>query len=187
MGLMDILNGMSNGPHGNPKQSGGGRGMSPLTMGLLALLAYKAYRSGTFGNLLGGNNPGGNNQAGNNPQASPNSPPGNPNANQNTGGLGDWLGKALGGGAGGSIVNGGLGELVKRFQDNGYGNVADSWVGKGPNAPISPNDLSKAAGAEDLDALARELGVSRDQMLAGLSKDLPGNVDQLTPQGRLPA
>src|ERR1043166_6349997 len=176
MGLMDILNGMSNGPHGNPKQSGGGRGMSPLTMGLLALLAYKAYRSGTFGNLLGGNNPGGNNQAGNNPQASPNSPPGNPNANQNTGGVGV-----------GPILNGGLGELVKRFQGNGYGNVADSWVGKGPNAPISPNDLSKAAGAEDLDALARELGVSRDQMLAGLGKHLPGNVDQLTPQGRLPA
>lgn len=36
MGLMDVLNGMANGPRG---QASGRGGMSPLTMGLLALLA----------------------------------------------------------------------------------------------------------------------------------------------------
>ena len=36
MGLLDVLNGMANGPRGQSTPSSGG--MSPLTMGLLALL-----------------------------------------------------------------------------------------------------------------------------------------------------
>ena len=51
MGLIDILNGMQNGPRG-PSQSSGsgsgsgkGSGMSPIMMALLGLLAYKAVKS----------------------------------------------------------------------------------------------------------------------------------------------
>ena len=185
MGLSDILNGMSNGPRGGSAPPSGGGGMSTMTMGLLALMAYKAYQSGALGSILG--------------ESKPTSPPTAPTSNPTApaapaggglGGLADWLRSALGGtGSGpaaGPVINGGLGELIKRFRENGYGHVADSWVKDGPNASISPTDLSKAAGAEDLDALARELGVPRDQLLARLSKDLPDNVDQLTPQGRIP-
>jgi hypothetical protein len=45
MGLLDVLNGMQNGPRGpstSSAQSGGG--MSPMTMAILGLLAYKAVK-----------------------------------------------------------------------------------------------------------------------------------------------
>ena len=47
MGLIDILNGMQNGPRGSsqPSSSGKGSGMSPIMMALLGLLAYKAVKS----------------------------------------------------------------------------------------------------------------------------------------------
>src|SRR6187551_1739578 len=50
MGLLDILNGMQNGPRGQTQPGKGG--MSPITMAILALLAYKAY-----GKLKGGGQP----------------------------------------------------------------------------------------------------------------------------------
>ena len=52
MGLLDVLNGMQNGPRGpsNPNAQTGG-GMSPMTMAILALLAYKAVKH------LGGSQP----------------------------------------------------------------------------------------------------------------------------------
>ena len=57
MGLMDIINGMQNGPGGQTAAPTASSGMSPLTMGLLALLAYKAFKgSGSpLGNIFGGN------------------------------------------------------------------------------------------------------------------------------------
>jgi hypothetical protein len=54
MGLMDIIKGVSNGPHGQPSASSASTGMSPITMGLLALLAYKAFKSGgPLGGMFG--------------------------------------------------------------------------------------------------------------------------------------
>src|SRR3954464_5149545 len=100
MGLLDVLNGMANGPRG---QSTPASGMSPLTMGLLALLAYKALKgSGGLGNLLG---------QGNSPSTAGSSYP-SPGTPQSGGGLSGWLQSALGGaaagGAPGSILSGGL-------------------------------------------------------------------------------
>ena len=47
MGLMDVLKGMQNGPHGQRGPSAGSGGMSPITMAVLGLLAYKALKSFT--------------------------------------------------------------------------------------------------------------------------------------------
>ena len=46
MGLLDVLNGMQNGPRGpsNPERAISGGGMSPMTMAILALLACKAVK-----------------------------------------------------------------------------------------------------------------------------------------------
>ena len=45
MGLLDVLNGMQNGPRGQPQPSApGSGGMSKTTMALLAFLAYKAFK-----------------------------------------------------------------------------------------------------------------------------------------------
>jgi uncharacterized protein YidB (DUF937 family) len=177
MGLLDVLNGMQHGPRGpsNPGTQSSG-GMSPITLAILALLAYKAVKH------LGGGQPGAT------PAPAPS--PGNVNAGAGGGGLGDLLkgglGGLLAGGAAGSVISGGLGDLLKQFQQNGQGEVANSWVGKGENKPIAPGDLANALGADQIDSLASHSGMSRDQLLRGLSQYLPQVIDHLTPDGRLP-
>jgi uncharacterized protein YidB (DUF937 family) len=199
MGLMDILNGMQNGPRGQrqptpPGQSGGG--MSPIMMALLGLLAYKAMKGfggssapagappslppgtrtaeggGGLGDILGGmlRGPGG----------------GAGRASAPGGGLGDILGGMLGGGAAGSVLNGGLGQVLQDLQRSGQGRTAQSWVGRGENEDIAPDDLANALGADTISALTQQTGLPRDELLQGLSQNLPDFVDQLTPEGRLP-
>jgi uncharacterized protein YidB (DUF937 family) len=181
MGLLDILNGMQNGPRGPDKpgsQTDSG-GMSPMTMAILALLAWKAVKH--FG---------GSGQPGTTPKTAPPQPsPNTVNAGL-PGGLSDMmkggLGGLLAGGAAGSILSGGLGDLLKQFQQAGQGDAANSWVGKGENKPIAPGDLASALGADQIDSIASQAGMSRDDLLKGLSQYLPDVVDQLTPDGRLP-
>jgi uncharacterized protein YidB (DUF937 family) len=178
MGLLDVLNGMQNGPRGpsNPGAQTGG-GMSPLTMAILALLAYKAVKH------YGGSQPG------TAPAPAP-SPTSAGQAGGSGGGLGDLLkgglGGLLAGGAAGSVISGGLGDLLKQFQQNGQGETANSWVSPGPNKPISQSDLAKALGADQIDSLASQSGLSRDELLSGLSQHLPDVINHLTPDGRLP-
>jgi uncharacterized protein YidB (DUF937 family) len=190
MGLLDILNGMQNGPRGERQPSSGGGGMSPLTMALIGLLAYKAIKS--FGGQPG-TSPAGTGSP-TKPEALPRgtttaSVPETP-ARPAGGGLSDLmkggLGGLLAGGAAGTILGGGLSDLLKQLQQSGHGDVADSWVGTGPNKSISPNELAQALGSDEIDALAEQSGMPRDEMMAGFSEQLPDVVDQLTPNGRLP-
>ena len=183
MGLLDVLNGMQNGPRGpsGPATDSKG-GMSPMTMAILALLAYKAVKH------LGGSQPD-TNPAGNTP--APQAPGGTINASlPGGGGLGDLLkgglGGLLAGGAAGSILSGGLGDLLKQFQQNGHSETANSWVSPGPNKQISPNDLAGALGADQINALTSQTGLSREELLSGLSQHLPEVINHLTPDGRLP-
>lgn len=197
MGLLDVLNGMRNGPRGQPAPSSQGGGMSPITMAILALLAYKGIKH--FG---GGQSPAAGQTT--TPDRSPvpggtrNAAPGGDLSSTlggllgggGGGGLGDLLkgglGGLLAGGAAGSVLSGGLGSLLSQFQQNGQGAVADSWVGRGQNQDISTSDLARSIGSDDLDALAQHTGLSRPDLLSGLSRELPGAVDELTPEGRLP-
>jgi uncharacterized protein YidB (DUF937 family) len=96
------------------------------------------------------------------------------------------LGGLLAGGAAGNVISGGLGDLLNQFQQNGHGETVNSWVGKGENKPISKGDLASALGSDQLDQLSSQSGMSRDELLDGLSKYLPQVVDHLTPDGRLP-
>jgi uncharacterized protein YidB (DUF937 family) len=92
----------------------------------------------------------------------------------------------LAGGAAGTVLSGGLNDLLKQFQQSGQGDAAQSWVGPGPNKEISSNDLAKALGADQISTLMSHTGLSREDLLDGLSQNLPDVVDQLTPQGRMP-
>jgi len=177
MGLSDVLNGMRNGPQGGAttSTSGSAGGMSPITMGLLALLAYKALKgSGVLGSS---------------PSELPR-PVGPTSASpQPRGEESDWLSgleKMIAGGGAGSILSGGLGELLKKFQQTGQGQVAQSWIGTGSNRPVAPEDLEKAIGLDTLDALSQRTGIPRDRILAELKEHLPSTVDTLTPEGRIP-
>ena len=175
MGLLDVLNGMQHGPRGSSSPSApSSGGMSPMTMAIMALLAWKAVKHFTA------------------PGAAPASPapPAPANSGGGGGGFGDILkgplGGLLGGAAAGSVISGGLGDLMKQLQQGGQGDTANSWVGKGPNKAISPNDLASALGADQIDSIASQSGLSRDDLLKGLSQYLPQVVDHLTPDGRLP-
>jgi uncharacterized protein YidB (DUF937 family) len=81
---------------------------------------------------------------------------------------------------------GGLGGLLEKLQQGGLGDVAKSWVGTGPNPPVSPDKLGPALGPSIIKTLAEKTGMSEQDVTAQLSQILPGFVDKLTPQGRLP-
>ena len=183
MGLLDILNGMQNGPRGQTTPGSGSGGMSPITMAILGLLAYKALKH--FG---GGQAPA--SPAGYGRDPAPGAPAG-PVGMPGAGGLGGLLkgplGGLLAGGAAGSVLSGGLNDLMRQFQQSGHGDVASSWVGNGPNKAISPDDLSRALGADQINNLMTQSGLSRQELLDGLSQHLPEVVDQLTPDGRVPS
>ena len=192
MGLLDVINGMQQGPRGpsGPSTQSSG-GMSPMTMAILGLLAWKTFKhftssqpgsaappptpipapsGGTVaGGGLGGGGLGGGGLGG---------------------GLGDILkgplGGMLGGAAAGSVISGGLGDLLKQLQQGGHSETANSWVGSGQNKAISPGDLANALGSDQIDSLASQSGMSRDDLLNGLSQYLPKVIDHLTPDGRLP-
>ncbi len=183
MGLLDSLLG------------GGGRsgGMSKIGLALLALLAYRAYRgkggkgeTGGLGDILG--RLGG----GNAPDLNPNShagPQGDTLSDLlsgRLGGLAGGLGGLLGGGAAGGLLIGGLNDLLKQFQDRDKGDVAESWIGKGANKKISAGELEAALGEEQVNSLAEQAGLSRMELIQGLSEQLPNFIDRLTPDGRIP-
>ncbi|WP_375459634.1 YidB family protein [uncultured Enterovirga sp.] len=98
----------------------------------------------------------------------------------------DGLGGILGRGLTGAALAGGLGELLNRFTRNGHGKVAQSWVGHGPNTPVSPDQLYLLFEPGEVDELTRQTGLGRNDLLSQLSGVLPEVVDTLTPQGRLP-
>lgn len=99
------------------------------------------------------------------------------------GGLLSGLGDLLGGGA----AAGGLGELIDRFRQNGQGEVADSWVTTGPNRGLAANEVETAIGAQNLEELSRRTGLTPAELVERLSTRLPGAIDELTPDGRLPS
>jgi len=93
---------------------------------------------------------------------------------------------SLAGGTPGGIFSGGLAELIDRFKQSGHADTAESWVRTGPNQPVTPAQLQQAIGPDVLDTLSRQTGLSQQELLARLSRELPDAVDKYTPQGRLP-
>jgi uncharacterized protein YidB (DUF937 family) len=89
------------------------------------------------------------------------------------------------GGAAGGL--GGLGGLAEQFQKGGLGDVMNSWIGKGENLPIAPDQLGNVLGGDLLGKLTQHTGMGQDDLLGQLSKLLPQMVDKATPDGAIPA
>ena len=87
-------------------------------------------------------------------------------------------------GAGGLL--GGLGGLLNKLQQGGLGNAANSWVGSGQNQPVSPSQLGSALGPSIIKTVSQLTGLSEDDLTKQLSQVLPGVVNGLTPNGRVP-
>jgi len=182
MGLLDILNGMANGPRGvpDPRDASSG-GMSKTTMALLAFLAYKAYRSWNTPEAAGRG------MDARDPRSLDDDryPP--PQRAESGGGLGDMLRDFLGGGQGRSdVLSRGVRNTVEDFDRSGHGDIARSWVDRGENKDISREQLEKALGEDGIRDLTRQTGMDRDELIAALREHLPKVVDELTPEGRLP-
>jgi len=139
----------------------GGNLAKPLMIGLAALLGARAVGGG-LGNLLGGTGPGA--------QIPPAAPPALPTS----------PGQPQG------ALFGGLSGLLQSFQQGGHGDVINSWIGSGQNQPIAPDQLHQALGPDAVNNLSRLTGLPADQLVSELSHVLPGVVDKLTPQGRMP-
>jgi uncharacterized protein YidB (DUF937 family) len=110
--------------------------------------------------------------------------------------VGGQLGSALAGATGGQgnlaqaviqwLGSGGLAQLTSGFQQAGLGDVVSSWIGRGANLPVSPDQLAAALGASQLGTLAKQAGLSPQAAAAQLSTLLPNLVDRLTPDGAVP-
>ena len=163
MGILDGILGNLLGGHSNA---------SPLQSILGSVLGGGQQQQGGIGGALGGLLGGG--------------------QQQQQGGLGGALGGLLGGGQQqsggmGGMLGGGLGGLLNRFQQNGMGDVAQSWVGTGPNRPVSPDQLNQVFGDEQVNQWSQQSNIPKHDLLSQLSQYLPSAVDQMTPGGQVPA
>lgn len=82
----------------------------------------------------------------------------------------------------GHFGNGGLENVVSKFQAGGLGEVVQSWVGTGANLPVSPEQLEQILGSEQVTKVASALGIDTSQ----LATALPGLINHLTPDGQIP-
>ncbi|GAA6142268.1 YidB family protein [Hydrogenophaga sp. 5NK40-0174] len=111
------------------------------------------------------------------------------------------IGSAMGGGGQGGLSpevlmnvvstlmneEGGLSGLIQKFQAGGLGEIIQSWIGSGANLPISGDQLSGVLGGDLMGKLADQMGTGQEQAAGTLAGVLPGLVDQLSPDGGVPA
>ncbi len=83
--------------------------------------------------------------------------------------------------------NGGLPGLLSKFQQSGLGAHAESWVSSGANLPISADQLHQVLGSDAVASIASKLGMDHAQVSGGLAQLLPQLVNQMTPNGSVPA
>ena len=146
-----------------PNMLGGSqRGRSTVSPAVLAVLGVLAYRTlkgkGRLADLWGRSPPAPGAPAGQTPAA----------------------------GLSGGALLGGLRELLDRFRQDNPNTAAESWVSKGPNQPISTDELVRGLGAERIQWLMTQTGLTKEELLAGLAASLPDAIDKLTPDGRIP-
>ena len=164
MGMFDMLG-------GTPRRGGS---MSPIALAILGTLAYRTLKGkGPLADVLGTR------------QGATNAPgtAQKPGVEQGSGTSG--VGGVLGGlGAGG--LGAGLRDLLDRFRQAGQEEKAQSWVSTGANRPIAPSELEQVLGNDRIQWLMEQTGLPKEQLLAGLSKELPDAIDELTPAGEVP-
>ncbi len=89
----------------------------------------------------------------------------------------------------GALMNnaGGLQGILAKLQQGGLADAAASWVSTGANQPVSGDQLGSALGPDLMGQISQALGGNGQQAGNVLAQVLPGLIDQLTPQGQVPA
>ena len=109
--------------------------------------------------------------------------------------LNKMLGGLTGGQGGGDIVGaigglvggqGGLQGLIDTLGQGGLDDIAQSWINKGSNKPVTPDALGAALGPDKVNQLSAQSGLSIEALLPLLASALPAIIDALTPDGNVP-
>lgn len=166
MGLIEDIfaqvgqSGATRGGQPQPGQAGGGNGQSPLVVALQELLKCTAPAAPDARDAA--------------PQSVPRNVVPAPGASD-------------GASAQGTDLINGLNGILQKLQDAGLGDVIRTWIGTGENAPVAPKDLKTALGQDTVRKAADQAGIKSDDFLTQLARTLPGLIDSLTPNGRLPS
>lgn len=83
-------------------------------------------------------------------------------------------------------AGGGLNALLEKLKAAGFSDQVSSWLSAGSNLPVDPSAIGQALGVDKIAAMAKESGLSIDQVQTGISEMLPGLVDKMSPTGSLP-
>ena len=83
--------------------------------------------------------------------------------------------------------HGGVQGIVTQLEKQGLGATVQSWVGTGPNQPISPDQVHQVFGSGTLAQIAAKAGLNPQELAQKLSQVLPTAIDKLTPEGRVPS
>ena len=109
------------------------------------------------------------------------------------GGQGQAGGTNMGGAAGALLqaINehpGGIQGLASAFQQGGLGGAFNSWVGGGPNQPVSGDQIQGVlANSTLLDSFAAKAGISPEIAHTVMAQLLPVVINHVTPNGQAPA
>jgi uncharacterized protein YidB (DUF937 family) len=82
---------------------------------------------------------------------------------------------------------GGLAAIIAGFQSGGLGDIIGSWIGSGPNKRVTQTQVKKGLGKEKIAKLASDSGLPESEVTKQLTTLLPALVNQVTPQGSVPA
>ena len=80
------------------------------------------------------------------------------------GGFGDLVG---------SLAGGGLEKAISKLDEKGLGDKAKSWIGTGANEAISSDQVKDVLENDQIEAVAKKLGVSPDQAADAIAEYLP--------------
>ncbi|MEP6670180.1 MAG: YidB family protein [Chthoniobacter sp.] len=80
----------------------------------------------------------------------------------------------------------GLGGLLQQFESAGLGHLVQSWVGSGPNLPVSADQIQQVLGNQFVQQFAQQHGIDLSTASATIARVLPQLVDHVTPNGQVP-
>ena len=83
-------------------------------------------------------------------------------------------------------VGGSVTDVFAKLKNSGIADQVQSWIGKGENKPVTADQVTQALGQDHMDRIAQKTGTTPEQAAQNMATKLPGMVDKLTPDGRLP-
>jgi uncharacterized protein YidB (DUF937 family) len=75
--------------------------------------------------------------------------------------------------------------LIARLRQGGLDQEVESWLGSGPNLPVTPEQLRAALGENLIEQFVAATGISADKLLVLMAGYLPNAIDAMSPNGTI--